>query len=49
MGIGKTYASIATDYYWSRMFIDISDYMRRCPDCQMGKVVQLDTSGLMGP
>ena len=48
LGVDKTYARLATEYYWRGMFRDVVKYVKTCPECQKGKVEQLAPSGLMG-
>lgn len=49
MGIAKTIARIARNYYWPGMFRDIAKYVRNCTSCQKYKVSQQKTPGKMQP
>lgn len=40
LGIAKTIARIAEEYYWPGMFRDIAKYVRSCENCQRHKALQ---------
>lgn len=47
-GIDKTFERIRKDYFWPRMFLDITEYVNSCPTCQKTKVSQKRAVGLLG-
>lgn len=49
LGIAKTTARIARNYYWPGMFRDVAKYVRRCQSCLEFKVSQQGTPGRMQP
>lgn len=42
----KTYVKIAKDYYWSRYYKNVADYVKRCEICQHCKVKQVSPDHL---
>lgn len=48
LGIRKTIGRISQKYYWPKMRVDISRYVRGCEVCQAHKVPRLLPTGLMG-
>ena len=48
MGIDKTFERIRKDFFWPRMFMDISEYVKSCLICQKTKVSQQRAVGLLG-
>ncbi|XP_076656370.1 uncharacterized protein LOC143361015 [Halictus rubicundus] len=48
LGVEKTYRRIITRYFWPGIFRTVTEYVRRCPTCQLTKVEQKPPSGLMG-
>ena len=48
-GITKTYAAIATHYYWPTLYRDVSRYVKSCDACQRNKPTQQATPGLLRP
>ena len=37
IGFDKLYETIRCKYFWPRMYADLSDYVKRCKDCQETK------------
>lgn len=48
LGIEKTHARIAKDYYWPGMFKDIVNYVKHCDICQKIKSEQYAPPGMLG-
>ena len=48
LGVDKTYARLARDFYWPGCYRDVADYVRGCLVCQKVKPSQLGPAGLMG-
>ncbi|GKB51033.1 ty3-gypsy retrotransposon protein [Tanacetum coccineum] len=48
-GFLRTYARIATYFFWPGMRRDIHDYIRSCQICQRAKTSQLHPAGLLSP
>jgi len=40
-GMAKTLAKAKRHYYWKGMSKDITQYIRKCPKCQMSKTTRL--------
>jgi len=40
LGTRKTFMKIATNFWWSRMWLEIFDYVRKCDLCQRAKPAQ---------
>jgi len=36
-GVGRTLASVAHSYYWSRLFVDVAHFVRSCQTCTTTK------------
>ena len=49
MGIDRTHATLARDYYWPRMHRDIRAYVNSCPTCQQSKPSHEHPAGLARP
>ena len=47
LGVEKTYARLATYYYWPGCFYDTSCYVKACQECQRHKPDQRPPAGLM--
>ena len=47
LGVEKTYARLATYYYWPGYFYDTSCFVRACQQCEAHKSSQLPPAGLM--
>ncbi|GKC45333.1 ty3-gypsy retrotransposon protein [Tanacetum coccineum] len=48
-GFLRTYASIATYFFWQEMRRDIHNFIRSCQICQRAKTSQLHPAGLLSP
>lgn len=48
-GFQKTYMATKRHYYWEGMKGDIKSYVERCLTCQVSKVEQVKTPGLLQP
>ena len=44
----KTFARVASRYYWPRYYAETQEYVRTCETCQRYKVKQRAPVGLMG-
>jgi len=49
LGMDKTYALLARNYYWPNMRDTVRDYIRSCPACQGNKPTNQKPAGLMQP
>lgn len=47
-GIYKTFERLKTRYYWPKMCVDVTNYVRRCPTCLVHKSEKKKVPGLMG-
>jgi hypothetical protein len=47
LGVEKTFARLATYYYWPGYYYDVKCYVRACQECQAHKSSQLPPAGLM--
>lgn len=48
LGTHKTIRRVAAQYYWPKMNLFISNYVRHCKTCQKSKTEQTKPTGLMG-
>ena len=48
LGTQKTYALVSRRYYWPGYYRDVNKYVNSCATCQMCKVEQKVSVGLMG-
>ena len=49
LGMDKTLACLARNYFWPRMKQDVHDYVRTCPCCQFNKGRNRKPGGLLQP
>jgi hypothetical protein len=49
MGNQKTYSKIKKEFYWPKMKMDISKYIRECDVCQRNKVENIHPARLLQP
>jgi hypothetical protein len=49
LGMDKTYACLARNYYWPTMREDVRQHIRTCPCCQVNKSSNAKPAGLLQP
>lgn len=48
-GADRTFGKLARSFYWPKMFKDVQQFVKTCPECQLAKPANRATQGLLQP